>query len=78
MSSKRRPTGIKFQVSYSDEIDDAICLTVVVEGSGLPKIQCRVPLRDAEEISENLWDAVTAKKNDRKGARANGKPTTTP
>ena len=55
MTGKRRPTGIKIQVGYSDEVDDAICLTVVVEGSGLPKMQYRVPLRDAEEISENLW-----------------------
>ena len=67
--AKRRPTGIKIQVGYSDEVDDAICLTVVVEGSGLPKIQCRVPLRDAEEISENLWDAVTAKKKNGKVSR---------
>ena len=63
--AKRRPTGIKIQVGYSDEVDDAICLTVVVEGSGLPKMQYRVPLRDAEEISENLWDAATAKRKAR-------------
>ena len=65
MTGKRRPTGIKIQVGYSDEVDDAICLTVTVEGSGLPKMQYRVPLRDAEEISENLWDAATAKRKAR-------------